>query len=258
MSLNLYTCNKAIGGFVDDRFWSEFDMKLWTFNVNFSIPSDYSELFSKKSECVKGLNFGSNRKVNFLPIKVYEKFPNIVALNAYECSLKEIRYDNFEKLVELRTLALQYNQISFIPSDSFKDLRNLKHLRLGENQIQSIDEKLFQNLNNLKELNLYNNRISVIPTNALASLTELQNITLSYNKINELNSGHFKNNKKLERVWMENNKITSLSPAMFDDMKNLILVNMRDNNCINYDFCDTFYVCSFKFSELNSKIKSNC
>lgn len=85
---------------------------------------------SAKNETVEGLRLAENRKIRFLPEKVSEKFPNLLAYYAYSCSLTEVFKINFEKLVKLKILLLDSNQIVKIPSDTFEDLKSLEYVQL--------------------------------------------------------------------------------------------------------------------------------
>lgn len=81
---------------------------------------------------VKGLWFLENKAIKFLPIKISESFPNLVALDAQYCSLTEITYENFAGLDQLAGLYLTKNAIEKIDYDTFKDLVSLKELNLSK------------------------------------------------------------------------------------------------------------------------------
>jgi Leucine rich repeat len=79
---------------------------------------------------VLGLALGGNKNVFYLPVKVAESFPNLLAYSAGNCSLKEIRSENFQGLTKLKYLRLRYNQIEIIATNTFLDLVNLEILEL--------------------------------------------------------------------------------------------------------------------------------
>lgn len=85
---------------------------------------------SSLNENVGGLRFNLNKKVSFLPIDVYKKFPNLVGYSAQFCSIKLIRRENFINLAKLKSLWLNRNLISEIPTNTFDDLESLQYLGL--------------------------------------------------------------------------------------------------------------------------------
>ena len=90
---------------------------------------------ASRDESIEGLRFWGNKKIKFLPIKVSEKFPNLLGLEAGLCSLTTISTANFKGLNKLRFLGLQYNQIKKIRSDVFEDLVALEYLYLCKFQL---------------------------------------------------------------------------------------------------------------------------
>lgn len=96
-----------------------------------SIDSEGTSIWPKDAS-VKGLQFHENKKIKFLPVKVSESFPDLLALSAIKCSLETIKKANFEGMVKLKVLRLEHNQISTIYSDTFKDLIALDKLDLGK------------------------------------------------------------------------------------------------------------------------------
>ena len=253
-------CADKVEGYTAEWFWDKFDMNLWTFLIysNHGTSNENFRISSSKSECVKAVLTPNNKKIEYLPVKVHEIFPTLVVARFYNCSIKEIRYENFEKLSELQYLDLEKNQIDFIPKDTFKDLTDLVYLELNDNKLVYINDDDFKNLKNLQFLRLDQNKISFVSKTAFYSLTELRNISLNDNTLRTLYDDHFKNNKKLERIWLHNNKIELLSPTFLKDIFTLKLVNINNNTCINLDFCDTFYSCDYKFSQMEGKIKEKC
>lgn len=83
----------------------------------------------KERSGVKALNFNGNKKIVFLPEKVYLSFPKLVAIDASHCS---IRKENFENLEHLTTLLLFNNEIEKIYSNTIQNLHSLEYIDLGE------------------------------------------------------------------------------------------------------------------------------
>lgn len=80
---------------------------------------------------VQTILFDWNEKIEFLPIKVYKKFPNLEVYSAKFDLVKEISALNFEQLSNLRLLDISWNQIGFIPDDCFQGLTKLYKINLG-------------------------------------------------------------------------------------------------------------------------------
>lgn len=77
--------------------------------------------------------FNYNKKVQFLPVKVYKKFPDLEYYLASDANIEEITALNFEKLTSLESLDLGGNRIEFVPNFCFQDLVRLTEIILGEN-----------------------------------------------------------------------------------------------------------------------------
>lgn len=90
------------------------------------------ELYGKKDKKMRTVNFYDNLKIEYLPIKVDEIFPNLNTYSAGFCSIREISQENFKGLTKLRALFLQHNKINRILSDTFQDLKLLQAIELGK------------------------------------------------------------------------------------------------------------------------------
>lgn len=95
------------------------------------IDSHDFTITSEQGRSVFGLDFESNKKISFLPVNVHKDFPNLVGINASDCSIKSISKDNFRDLRELKFLYLFDNEIETVSPDAFEDLISLEELDLG-------------------------------------------------------------------------------------------------------------------------------
>lgn len=98
---------------------------------NTSITSDSFIVNSSADSSVLGMTFYSNKNIFYLPIRVSENFPNLVAFGAGYCSIKALYKSNFKNLFNLKNLELSSNQIEKIESGIFGDLTSLEILWLG-------------------------------------------------------------------------------------------------------------------------------
>lgn len=87
---------------------------------------------SNRDETVGGFIADNNEKLEHLPSNLGEKFQNLLALEVYECSLKEITKENFKGLNQLQTLFLAFNQIETIDDDTFDYITTTEEIVLGE------------------------------------------------------------------------------------------------------------------------------
>lgn len=114
-----------------------------------------------------------NQNVEFLPIRLSLKFPDLVEYNAEGCRLGEISKSHFENLFNLRSLNLNGNRLKTINIDTFRDLCSLEFLLLGKflfiwsfwcnslflvgNEIKTLQSELFKPLRKIQLVKLKSN-----------------------------------------------------------------------------------------------------
>lgn len=81
---------------------------------------------------VEAILFSGNENIKFLPVKVYENFPNLEIYLARKAAVAEISASNFKNLVDLKLIDLQRNQIEIVPEDCFQGLTSLYKINLGK------------------------------------------------------------------------------------------------------------------------------
>lgn len=123
--LNQITCEQIL------ESGNGYDYKTCFMQDITSISTRGVEISTLRDDTNEGIEFSQNIKISFLPWKVVEKFPNLVAYSASGCSLKEIEKQNFEGLTKLKALNIPNNQIETIASDTFEGLIQLEILFLG-------------------------------------------------------------------------------------------------------------------------------
>lgn len=96
--------------------------------------SDYT-ISMPRDDAVEGFDCERNKKISYLPVKIHEKFPNLVVLYADYCNIKAISKANFEKLGKLKRLSLSFNQIVTVNSNTFDDLTALELLWMREFEV---------------------------------------------------------------------------------------------------------------------------
>lgn len=107
--------------------------QITTANDSFTGARDHS---------VQEINFAYNKKIFFLPIRVSDKFPELRAYDAHQCSLTTISKQNFEKMENLKYLSLEGNQITTIFSETFEDLVKLNYLSIRKSAVHQCNQGL--------------------------------------------------------------------------------------------------------------------
>lgn len=87
---------------------------------------------SDRDESIDGFGASGNKRFEFLPTNLCDKFPNLLGLQAAGCPIKQISKEIFNGLDKLRYLNLQYNQIETIADDAFNGIPAVEMIWLGE------------------------------------------------------------------------------------------------------------------------------
>lgn len=81
---------------------------------------------------INEISFDNNKQIEFLPVDVYKKFPNLRLYYAQNASVKAISALNFERMMNLKVLFLEGNQIESIPNFCFEGLIKLTSVILSK------------------------------------------------------------------------------------------------------------------------------
>lgn len=153
--------------------------------------SDY-EISTAREQTVRGLRLNGNKKISFLPLEAYKKFPNLIGYYAYECSIKMLKKENFLNLDKLKHIILFKNQIEMIYSDTFEGLSSLERIDLGKVRGEIFLHKLI-----FLSLSTDKNKISQMNGDLFEGLNNLVVVDLEKNPCINL---HFKDPKKMETL----------------------------------------------------------
>lgn len=253
VAVNIQRGKKTVEGTLSKYKWKDFDESFLAFYVNSNngINDVLFTILTSINVNVRGLVIKHNKFIEYLPEKVNENFQNVIAYDAWNCSVKSISTENFRNMRKLEGLYLPYNQIEFIDERVFDDLVSLKILRLDYNKIYYVAKIAFKNLKNLNELHLQFNELKSFYFD-LELNTELSKLSISDNNISILVENHFDNNKKLEFMWLNNNKILYINSILFDGLNNLKYVDLKNNTCINSHYHTSALV------TLKNNIENDC
>lgn len=98
---------------------------------NTAISAPNTTVSFTPDEAMEGVWLEKNKAIKYLPIRIYEVFPNLREYWARECSITAISKKNFKRLAQLKELFLSSNLIETVPSNAFEDLVKLRWVRLG-------------------------------------------------------------------------------------------------------------------------------
>lgn len=89
---------------------------------------DYTFVNDTNYVTVEVLIITHQQNVEFLPVSIHEKFPNLKLYHVVKTPVPKISKKNFEKMFKLQELKLDRNQIEIIKSDTFEDLISLQKI----------------------------------------------------------------------------------------------------------------------------------
>jgi Leucine-rich repeat (LRR) protein len=213
------------------ELWRYLNRTLVTCGQRYREPTeDKRFLINSTSDTeIQGFDIYNKIDVEFIPENLSEKFPNLIGINVFNCSIKTVTKTNFKGLNKLVIIGLSNNKIETIESGTFKDTTKVEKLALANNNIKQLPNDLFESLLNLKILYLHNNQITVIHPQT------------------------FKNLKSLETIAMPDNGLKLIDPKVFDNLNSLTSVGLEGNACIN-----EYFNGSERIIEMKAEIKKKC
>lgn len=136
LNVKLSLCSMSQNDLICDgkRQWKFklIDSKLLTCMILQSeISNKNFTLKTLKDDLVVAISFRNNTKVEFLPDKVHEKFPNLLMYDAHRCSIRSVEKSNFEKLFKLTAVDLSHNLIEHIDKNIFDDSSSIQVINMS-------------------------------------------------------------------------------------------------------------------------------
>ncbi|XP_069835639.1 leucine-rich repeat-containing protein 53 [Dendropsophus ebraccatus] len=174
--------------------------------------------------------------ISFIATNNFSHLFNLDLLRLSGNKIKKIQNGAFTNLTKLRTLVLDYNQISStsITNGTFFPLPSLETLQLNRNGFGSIDRTWFGNTERLTRLEINRNQITSLTHNSLGSnaLYHLEHLDLSNNFISFIQERTFEGLQQLKELDLSKNRLTKL-PNVFSFLPHLTLLNLGHNhwNC---------------------------
>lgn len=121
-SQTFYCENLRNADFVKDHvkyFWV-------TCYLNFEQTKPTLSFTREQHHKVRSMSLQQNKNISELPKKLFDiGLNNLLHYNAANCSIRSLKRENFEKLLKLQYLNLDYNKLLEIPKDVFVELKAL-------------------------------------------------------------------------------------------------------------------------------------
>uniref|UniRef100_A0A8D8DQ88 Insulin-like growth factor-binding protein complex acid labile subunit n=1 Tax=Culex pipiens TaxID=7175 RepID=A0A8D8DQ88_CULPI len=168
----------------------------------------------------------TNSRLQYLPKRLFEAFPEMELLNAEDLQIEEIEYQAFKYAKKLKTLYLKKNLISNI--ENFRGVPLLVHLDLSYNRITHIKIDAFAKNRELERLLMNHNHISELP--GFQNIDNLEELNLSNNDLQEISDNQFRGNPMLNSLDASYNQLRHFNLNQLNDKPNLSFISVSYNN----------------------------
>ncbi|KAG5677588.1 hypothetical protein PVAND_007337 [Polypedilum vanderplanki] len=203
--------------------------------------------------------------IQYLPIRVNDIFPNLIAYYAQNFEIKHLKKENFKSMKNLQFLSLRNNEIGTIDENAFNDVTDLNHLDLAENKIRNLNSKTFKNNLKLEKIHFFANQINSITPEHFNHLIKLKYLDMCRNQLTKIDTSIFNSLVNLEVFHFCENKLASLPADIFYNFGNLKGINLAVNQLTTLDEkifnknqkLEKVELFSNKISKLDSKIFDN-
>ncbi len=105
----------------------------------------------------------------------------------------------------MRTINLNDNSFSSLPTDPLDDITTLTTLDISDNGLVSLPTDFFDGLNDLTYLNLRDNQITAIPAGAFHDPAGLQTLIIADKELTDLPDGVFEGLSSLYTLYLAGN-----------------------------------------------------
>ncbi|CAO1339519.1 unnamed protein product [Diamesa serratosioi] len=178
------------------------------------------------------LNLGQNRISSITP-DAFKLNTNLKSLYLDDNILTAIPSNVFNHMSILAELFIGQNTLYKISNDAFRNLNNLVHLDIHGSIISNISSAAFYHLKNLKSLDLSDNMLARIPTVQLGLLNRLEGLKIGQNDFEIIEEGAFFGLHFLQRIDISGCKILNqIQPGAFAANPNLETIILTSNKLL--------------------------
>ena len=132
---------------------------------------------------------------------------------------------------DLKSLHLEFQNLTILDQLSDRPLTNLRHLTLPRNNIRLVLEDALSKAPYLKTLDLSHNDLDCLPR-AISKQTKLKELYLSNNEIGLLDSELFVNLTQLQALDLSGNQLMFLPENLFTPLRYLQTLDLSNNSLI--------------------------
>ncbi|XP_038057317.1 carboxypeptidase N subunit 2-like [Patiria miniata] len=130
---------------------------------------------------------------------------------------------------DIRTLYLDYNQLTKLAAGDFSSLSQLEQLYLYNNHISVIEDGAFRGLASLKLLSLESNNIGMLTNRTFEEVPNLEELHLRNNRLSSLTSGVFSQVPRLRELDLASNDIGEFPTDVSRDLMNVEILDLSYN-----------------------------
>ncbi|XP_038057427.1 leucine-rich repeat-containing protein 24-like [Patiria miniata] len=130
---------------------------------------------------------------------------------------------------DIRTLYLEYNQLTKLAAGDFSRLSQLEQLYLYNNHIRVIEDGAFRGLASLKLLSLESNNIGMLTNRTFEEVPNLEELHLRNNRLSSLTSGVFSQVLRLRELDLARNDIEEFPTDVSRDLMNVEILDLSYN-----------------------------
>ena len=172
-------------------------------------------------------------KLDYIP--TFTSLFNLKSLHLQHNRFTSIPSRAFVHNMQLQELVLSDNIISQLHFEAFHGLLRLKHLLLKANKLKRIETNAFQTLRSLVDLDLSDNQIEVLGANIFKPLKNLKSLDLSGNLLKILSAKSFVGLNKLHNLELENNQIFKIKKATFKMVPTLKFLSFNASKLLRFE-----------------------
>ncbi|PSN50837.1 hypothetical protein C0J52_03272 [Blattella germanica] len=219
-----------------------------------------SDILDLKAQWTKGRNsftwlkVNFNEKLNRLSNDSFIHLQNLERLDLSHNNISSLDIIVFFPLLNLTTLAINYNKLIRLQTGLFSRQRHLKVLKLDHNNIKTIDSVILNSLMDLETLWLNNNELESLDGRSFMSLENLKILDLSSNHLKILQDSLFSYQKKLETLNLNMNNFTVLNTKSLTYLHKLKTFTFRNNKVSTIHFFHLKSLAQLSFLDLSGNL----